>query len=83
MLAVARTFVTMGYTAGEEVSKLLDATPKGTSETGWGSCKTIVNVAPDGRRVVALPHPSRYRLFGCRLGKSSVAEQSLRDAVAA
>jgi hypothetical protein len=79
--AAASTFVTMGYTAGEELSKLIGATRSKEFDTGWGTCKIMLNVAPDGRRVVALPHPSRYQLFGRADGKSSVAEQSLRKAV--
>lgn len=60
----ARLFVCMGQAAAWHIAQLLGASYAEAFATGWGDTKVHRYVAPDGRVVVSLPHPSRYRLLG-------------------
>lgn len=76
----AALFVTMGKLPAQYLAKLLNAKPIAYLPTGWGSQTIDVWDSPDGRRVIGMPHPSRFALFG-RLGDASeTAEASLRAA---
>lgn len=77
----AALFVTMGALPAENLARLLDARliVQGLP-TGWGKMTIDVWEAPSGRRVVRMPHPSRYSLLDRANGASAVAEASLRMA---
>ncbi|HEX6072450.1 MAG TPA: hypothetical protein VFY95_05525 [Sphingomicrobium sp.] len=76
----ASLFVTMGKRPAHHLADLLEAKHVAQFPTGWGRQTIDVWDAPDGRRVVGMPHPSRYALF-CRSGDASeIAEASLRAA---
>lgn len=77
----ASLFVTMGKQAGAEIAALLDARRARSFPTGWGRQTIDLFEAPGGaRRVVAMPHPSRYRLLG-RGGGDATAAQSFAVAI--
>lgn len=75
----ASLFVTMGKLPAKHLAELIQARPVAHLPTGWG--KTLIDVydSADGRRIVAMPHPSRYTLFG-RGEASELAEQSFKAA---
>lgn len=77
----ARLFPTMGKVAGRELAALMKANMLDRSlPTGWGRQTIDVWKMPDERRIVALPHPSRYQLFGRFDRRSDKAEASFRAA---
>lgn len=78
----ASLFVTMGKRPAEHLSKLLHAKQVAQFPTGWGSQTIDVWDAPDGRRIIGMPHPSRYALFDRANNSSETAETSLRAATA-
>jgi len=76
----ASLLVTMGKLPAEHLGSLLEGRVVATLPTGWGNSTIDVLDTPGGRRIVAMPHPSRYQLFN-RLGNASEqARQSLRIA---
>lgn len=79
-LSPASLFVTMGKVPGRQLATLMDAGPTFAQlYSGWGDEMIEVYVAPNGRSVVAMPHPSRYPLFG-RGAESELAEQHFKAA---
>lgn len=76
----ATLFVTMGKLPAHYLAELLDGKHVAQLPTGWGTNMIDVWDSPSGRRVVGMPHPSRYRLFGRGNGASSIAEASLGSA---
>lgn len=74
----ARLYIAMGRVAGGEVARLLNASDEKSLPAGWKRQFIRVAAAPDGRRVITMPHPSRYLLFNRVEGRSAIAEQSLR-----
>lgn len=81
-VSAATKFITMGKVAGVEIASLVEAKFDRSLPTGWGGSKMDVYLAKDGRRVIAMPHPSRYRIFGREQGLSDVAVKSFREALA-
>lgn len=79
----ASLFLVMGKYAAWHIADLLKAKPVPINlQTGWGRATIDISDSSDGRRVVAMPHPSRFKLFG-RDEVSITAEQSLQAAVGA
>lgn len=76
----ASLFITMGKEPGRQLAALLQAQHWATLPTGWGRQTIEVYDSPDGRRIVAMPHPSRFTLFG-RGEASATAEQSFKAAI--
>ena len=76
----ATLFVTMGKRPAHLLSHLLDGKLVARLPTGWGSQTMEVWDAPNGRRVVGMPHPSRHTLFNRAKGASHLAETSFRVA---
>lgn len=72
----ATLFVTMGKKPAEHLSRLLDGRRIAHLPTGWGSQTIDVWDTPGGRRIVAMPHPSRHRLFNRANGSSELAKSS-------
>ncbi len=61
----AETIVCIGqHVAGEGIASALKAAPVASAPAGWGDLTIHRYRAPDGRRVLALPHLGRFRLFG-------------------
>jgi hypothetical protein len=60
----ARLFVTLGKEAGREIAALLGARHVQQHSVDWDPQSMDEFVAPDGRTVLALPHLSRFRIFG-------------------
>lgn len=60
----ARLMVCMGYDAAWHIAQLCGAVQVDTYPTGWGTTVACRFIAPDGRVVVSIPHPSRYKLLG-------------------
>lgn len=61
----ARLIVCIGKTvAGDGIAGACGARPTSTAPSGWGNLTIDRYIAPDGRRIVALPHLSRFGLFG-------------------
>lgn len=79
--AAATTYLTMGKVPGQQIATLLGAEPCASLPTGWGKQKIEVYRNGDGRRVVAMPHPSRFTLFDRADGASAVAEASFAEAL--
>lgn len=74
-VAPAHLFLTMGKDAAWYLSRALGAKLVAHLPTGWGKQTIDVYDTPSGRRIVAMPHPSRYTLFG-RGEASKTAEAS-------
>lgn len=72
----ARLFMSLGKQAGAEIAHLLSAQLTQTHPVEWGNQTMDEYVAADGRIVVALPHLSRYRIFG---GNRTAATATLSD----
>jgi hypothetical protein len=73
----AKVFITMGKVPARELAMLLNASPEPTKlVTGWGSATIDLYAADDGRKVIGMPHPSRYTLFHRAAGESDLAEQN-------
>lgn len=76
----ASLFITMGKLPAHYLSLLIDARPVARNlPTGWGKQTIDVYDSPSGRRIIAMPHPSRFTLF-CRGAASEIAEASFRCA---
>jgi hypothetical protein len=61
----ARLIVCIGKAiAGDGIAAACDARPVQSIPSGWGSLSIDRYLAPGGRRIVALPHLSRFGLFG-------------------
>ena len=75
----ARTYICMGNRVTWEIGKrILGATKVRSYDTGWGDRQIELWRAPDGRRVIGMPHPSRFLLFDRQdVEKSQIAERSL------
>jgi len=77
----ATLLLTMGKLPAWHLQRLLGARLVGQGfPTGWGRQTIDVYDSPSGRRIVAMPHPSRYTLFNRANGLSAPAEASLRAA---
>jgi hypothetical protein len=59
-----RLFVTLGKLPGRELGALLNATCTQRKPVQWGRQTIDEYIAVDGRTVLALPHLSRFRIFG-------------------
>lgn len=79
-MSPASLLVSMGKLPANYLSRLLDARHIAQLPTGWGKQTIDVWEAASGRRIIAMPHPSRYTLFDRVNGASDVAEASLRVA---
>lgn len=77
----AQVFITMGKVPAAELADLINAKQQQRLETGWGNVKIDLYVADDGRRVIGMPHPSRYTLFNRQNDKSKLAEQNFLQAL--
>jgi hypothetical protein len=77
----ARLFLTMGKLPAAYLVELMDAKLVARLPTGWGNKLIDAYDTPDGRRVVGMPHPSRYQLFN-RGEASETANESFRAATA-
>ncbi|MFN3591655.1 MAG: uracil-DNA glycosylase family protein [Thermaurantiacus sp.] len=60
----ARLVVCIGKDVGREMASLLGIPALATSPVGWGNITASAGKAADGRRLVVLPHLSRFQLFG-------------------
>lgn len=76
----ASLFVTMGKVAGAELAALIGAGCVGRLPVNWQPQTIDIWEAPDGRRIVAMPHPSRYGLLG-RSTRGELAERNFHIAV--
>lgn len=73
-------FVTMGKLPAFYLAELMGGRLVAQLPTGWGLQLIDVYDTPTKRRIVAMPHPSRYRLFGRAGSASETAEQTFRIA---
>lgn len=60
----ARLFITMGKDPAWYLARTLGAKSPARLATGWGKQTIDVYQAPGDRRIVAMPHPSRFGLLG-------------------
>jgi len=77
----ATHFLTMGKEPALHLADIINAEHILDLPAGWGRQTINVWESASGRRIVAMPHPSRYRLFGRTDGKSQLAETNFRIAV--
>jgi len=76
----AHTFVCIGQKiVGPEIANLLSAKPLVPKLAGWGNYKINRYAAPDGRKVLALPHLSRFGLFGREQSERAFLEALQQD----
>jgi hypothetical protein len=75
-ISPATLFVTMGKKPASHLAALLEGTHVAQLPTGWGKQMIDVWDTPSGRRIVGMPHPSRYRLLNRGDGLSDVAVAS-------
>ena len=59
----AHLFITMGKAAAWHLAQPLNAKHVARLPSGWGKNTIEVYDSPSGRRIVAMPHPSRFKLF--------------------
>lgn len=76
----AHLFVTMGKLPAFYLAELMSARLIAQLPTGWGKQMIDVYDSPEGRRIVAMPHPSRFRIFGRAGDASDLAIESFRAA---
>jgi hypothetical protein len=76
----ATLLVTMGRKTADALVALLDGKHVASMPTGWGAASINVWDTPTGKRIVGMPHPSRYKLFNRGDDLSVVAERSFRVA---
>lgn len=76
----AKLYLCMGSEVGGSIGHLLGAKWEEDFPTGWGATKFRRRVAPDGRVVVQMPHPSRYQLYSQSAEKTELAKQNLLGA---
>jgi uracil-DNA glycosylase len=76
----ATLFITMGKLPAKHLAALMEAKWIAQLPTGWGKQLIDVYDAPGGKRVIAMPHPSRYRIFGRGGGMSNDVERAFRAA---
>ena len=62
----ARLFVSLGKQSGHELATSLEACFVRQHQVEWGRQQIDEYVAPDGRTVLALPHLSRFQIFGAK-----------------
>lgn len=74
----ARLFVSLGKRAGVEIASLIGAPLRDPVSAGWGAQTIDRYEADDGRLVLALPHLSRFKLFGG--GRTAAADEVRRAA---
>lgn len=72
----ARVFVSLGKQPGRELAKMLEARFEHAVPAGWGVQTIDTYRAADGRLVIALPHLSRFKIFG---GGRSAAHNHIRE----
>ena len=72
----ARLFVALGKRSGQEMAALLDARHSRSHTVEWDPQSIDELVAPDGHTVLALPHLSRFRIFG---GNRTVAAAAVGE----
>ena len=79
-ISPATLFITMGKLQAGYLAGALGAKHVAQLPTGWG--KQVIDVwdSPSGRRLVGMPHPSRYKLFNRNGGASDVAVASFLTA---
>jgi hypothetical protein len=70
----------MGKLPARYLADLMGAKWVARLPTGWGRQMIDVYDTPAGKRIIAMPHPSRYRIFGRSGGISDTAEKSFRAA---
>ncbi|GAA4019178.1 hypothetical protein GCM10022280_18640 [Sphingomonas swuensis] len=76
----ATLFVTMGKLPARYLAQTMSARYISRLPTGWGRQMIDVYDSPDGKRIIAMPHPSRYRIFARGGGVSDTAEGSFMAA---
>lgn len=76
----ATLFVTMGKEPARQLASITGARHVAQLPTGWRPQIIDVWDTADGRRIVGMPHPSRYTLFGRANSASELAEESFRAA---
>jgi hypothetical protein len=59
---------------GKQIADLFDAAYERSFDVGWGRVAADRYRLPDGRSLVALPHLSRYTLFGRAQGDLKLRE---------
>jgi hypothetical protein len=72
----AKLLITMGKKPALYLANLLEARNVAHLGTGWGN-QSIDVYEGSGYRIVAMPHPSRFKLFG-RGERSEIAQASLK-----
>lgn len=60
----ARLFITLGKRAGKEIASLINATEDPPQSVEWGRQTISTYRNTRGQAVLALPHLSRFRIFG-------------------
>ncbi|WP_292051769.1 MULTISPECIES: hypothetical protein [unclassified Brevundimonas] len=68
----ARLFMSLGKAAGPQVAAVVGATYESSHPVGWGKHKIDVYRNDRNQIVLALPHLSRFRIFGN--GRTQAAE---------
>jgi len=66
--------VCIGQLSGEAMKRLTGATPDGEYKVDWGDVSARRYRMPDGRPIIALPHLSRFQLFGRPKSEDTLAE---------
>ena len=60
----ASLFITMGKLPAQYLADLMAAKWIAQLPTGWGTQMIDVYDSSNGKRIIAMPHPSRYQIFG-------------------
>jgi hypothetical protein len=76
-----RLFISLGKQSGRELATLLKACFVRQHSVEWEPQKIDEYVAPDGRTVLALPHLSRFRIFGAKRTSAATAVREVAQRV--
>ncbi|WP_343347990.1 uracil-DNA glycosylase family protein [Sphingomicrobium sp. XHP0239] len=79
-ISPAQLFITMGKMPAQYLAELMEAKWVARMSTGWGNASIDVYDSPDGKRILAMPHPSRYGIFGRDNGQSEDVEKLFKEA---
>jgi hypothetical protein len=76
----ARLFICMGQLPATEIASLIEAKETLKVSAGWGTLSIKRFESADGRRVIQVPHLSRFQLFSGRPERVAVATDAFREA---
>lgn len=69
-----RTIFAVGRVTAKTIAELCGARAAGELPAGWGSCRISLYEDGAGRRIIGLPHLSRFRLLSTKRGRQQISQ---------